>query len=489
MLDVRFSYDPLGNRLTDKYGNYVYDAQKQRLKEDYQYVYLYDNNGNIIYKNSKDSAKLSYQYEYTSTNQLKLIKVLQKTISSPLGEVKKEVFYRYDVLGRRLRKEVIDHENQSDITKNYKIHFIYRGDNIAVELDANDNVLLAQHFHSPLKPDDILKSSYTDRAKELGFVKNAGVFTYIKDHLGTVTEIVDNNGSIKQRYSYTSYGFLRSISNGDGSQDITLNPEVKPYFTYTGREWDSEVGLYYYRARYYDANTGRFLQQDPDPGKLVSPNTFLSKYIYVSNSPVMHNDPTGKFWVLAAMFGVFGKDIQKIAIIGTALVLGAIAGPIVAGYLGLAAGTAGAIVTSTLVGAAAGGTFAAIAYPAAGLGTSEEGFMAGAIAGGLGGLLAGAGAFGKYPVSKFKTGNIVKGINNGINNFIKGLANGPAEGVGNTWTGAEFINPASDFAGFIAGLEPALTGAGIGLGLNAIAYGCASGNCNIPKFPIINDDF
>lgn len=60
-------------------------------------------------------------------------------------------------------------------------------------------------IYSKLKPDDILKSSYTTRAKELGFAKNSGVVTYIKDHLGTVTELTDNNGNIKQRYSYTSY--------------------------------------------------------------------------------------------------------------------------------------------------------------------------------------------------------------------------------------------------------------------------------------------
>lgn len=140
----------------------------------------------------------------------------------------------------------------------------------------------------------------------LGLVKSPGVFTYIKDHLGTVTELADNNGNIKQRYSYTSYGVLRSISSGDGSLDITANPEVKPYFTFTGREWDSEVGLYYYRARYYDANTGRFLQKDPDPGKLSSPNTFLSKYIYAAGNPAMFSDPSGRIAVVYIIGMVIG---------------------------------------------------------------------------------------------------------------------------------------------------------------------------------------
>ncbi|MCL4244488.1 MAG: RHS repeat-associated core domain-containing protein, partial [Candidatus Dadabacteria bacterium] len=36
-----------------------------------------------------------------------------------------------------------------------------------------------------------------------------------------------------------------------------------PYYSYTGREYDAESGLYYYRARYYDPSIGRFLQEDP----------------------------------------------------------------------------------------------------------------------------------------------------------------------------------------------------------------------------------
>lgn len=395
-LNESFSYDPLGNRLTDKHGNYVYDNQKQKLQEDSQYFYLYDNNGNILYKNSKDNAKLSYQYEYSSTNQLRSVRVLQKTVSSPLGEVIKEVFYKYDVLGRRLRKDVVDHVNRTDLKKNYKINFIYQGENIALELDANDNVILAQHYHSPLKSDEILKSSYTERAKDLGFVKSSGVFTYIKDHLGTVTELVDNNGNVKQRYSYTSYGVLRSISSGDGSQDITLNPEVKPYFTYTGREWDSEVGLYYSRARYYDANIGRFLQKDPDPGKLTSPNTFLSKYSYGANMPTMATDPTGKAFFIPLMI-FLGKLVVSAVVSG--LIAGTISG-LIAGAISKGPfwdAFASAFVTGFVAGAAGGAIgFAAggiAAAAGAGAGTAQV----------IGGLATGA--YGGYSAYE-ATGNI-----------------------------------------------------------------------------------
>ncbi len=63
---------------------------------------------------------------------------------------------------------------------------------------------------------------------------------------------------------------------------------------YTGREQDKESGFYYYRARFYDPNTGRFLQKDPEPGKVNFPSTIINSYIYVLNNPVNLLDPTGR---------------------------------------------------------------------------------------------------------------------------------------------------------------------------------------------------
>ncbi|HMN15267.1 MAG TPA: RHS repeat-associated core domain-containing protein [Bellilinea sp.] len=59
-------------------------------------------------------------------------------------------------------------------------------------------------------------------------------------------------------------------------------------YTYTGREWDKETGLYYYRARYYDSIDGRLIQKDP-AGFVDGPNL----YSYVQSNPVNWTDPTG----------------------------------------------------------------------------------------------------------------------------------------------------------------------------------------------------
>jgi RHS repeat-associated protein len=64
----------------------------------------------------------------------------------------------------------------------------------------------------------------------------------------------------------------------------------QPY-TYTGREFDSESGLYYYRARFYDPTTGRFLQKDPIGYK----GSGVNLYTYAFSNPINLNDPLGLY--------------------------------------------------------------------------------------------------------------------------------------------------------------------------------------------------
>jgi len=57
---------------------------------------------------------------------------------------------------------------------------------------------------------------------------------------------------------------------------------------FTGREWDPETGLYYYRARYYDPKIGRFISEDP-----IGFAAGTNFYNYVENNPVRYTDPYG----------------------------------------------------------------------------------------------------------------------------------------------------------------------------------------------------
>jgi RHS repeat-associated protein len=85
------------------------------------------------------------------------------------------------------------------------------------------------------------------------------------------------SANLAASYVYDSFGKLTA------STGTVTNP-----FEYTGREFDPETGLYYYRARYYDPVMGRFLSEDPSGAA-----SGLNLYRYVSNNPVNLYDPTG----------------------------------------------------------------------------------------------------------------------------------------------------------------------------------------------------
>ncbi|MEK6627649.1 MAG: RHS repeat-associated core domain-containing protein, partial [Bdellovibrionota bacterium] len=297
-----FSYDALGNRLTYNSTASTYDNSGQRIQDDGQYTYVYDANGNIIYKSNKANG-ISYAFEYSALNQLKKVTVT----STPLnGNVLKILEYKYDPVGRRILRQVTDN---IDANKSKTQKFYYDGENILAEVDANNN-LTVSYTHSPLRSDDVLGAKFTSAAVSSGLAASAGNVYYLKDHLNTVNEITNANGDIVQKMDYSAFGVLRSVKDSNGTEVGFENAPVRTSFTYTGREFEPELNMYYYRARYYDPSTGRFLQQDPDPGKLTNPNTFLSKYIYAGNSPVMLSDPSGLSW-LSDVF-----DYLAVAVVG-----------------------------------------------------------------------------------------------------------------------------------------------------------------------------
>ncbi len=101
--------------------------------------------------------------------------------------------------------------------------------------------------------------------------------------MGSITSLSDETGNIAQTYKYDSFG---NITSQTGTID-------QP-FTYTAREFDSESGLYYYRARYYDTSVGRFISKDQIGlvpfGLEIGIN---HSYVYVGNNPVNFTDPLG----------------------------------------------------------------------------------------------------------------------------------------------------------------------------------------------------
>jgi len=107
--------------------------------------------------------------------------------------------------------------------------------------------------------------------------KDNKTYYYHYDGLGSVIALTDKNQKITDSYSYDSFGNLKRQGN-----------KVKNSYAYTGREFDKETGLYYYRNRYYDSKIGRFITTDP-----IGYAGGINLYAYVGNNPVNWIDSYG----------------------------------------------------------------------------------------------------------------------------------------------------------------------------------------------------
>ncbi len=252
-----YNYDPVGNRLRrdGQSVDAIFDAAN-RLLEDQNFTYDYDPNGNLTQKTEKvDGATTTYTYD--AENRL-------TRIDFPGGRFAE---YRYDGLGRRIEKN-----DNGQITR-----YVYDNEDILFEFDGA-NTLLARYTHGP----DIDEPLVMERdVNGNGGFEATERFSYHADGLGSVTELTDSTGAAARAYVYDSFGQITQ-------QAGTLQ---NPY-TYTGREFDAESGLYYYRARYYDARVGRFLQEDPVSRNIRQPAA-LNLYPYVNNNPLNFVDPSG----------------------------------------------------------------------------------------------------------------------------------------------------------------------------------------------------
>jgi len=129
------------------------------------------------------------------------------------------------------------------------------------------------------------------------------------DCLGSVTALSDDNGNIVERYSYDVFG--EATIRDKNNSVVSVSSVANPYY-FTGRRYDDETDLYYYRARYYHPEIGRFMQVDPvatylqllsarestlknDDGRYVSMRTIRLFLRFNSLGRWLRSHPYGRF--------------------------------------------------------------------------------------------------------------------------------------------------------------------------------------------------
>src|SRR5947207_1013822 len=197
-----------------------------------------ENNGNLISK----TGGTTYSWDFEN----------RLTRVAPSGG--SQVNFKYDPMGRRIQK------SSSSGTVNY----IYDHAYVLEEVDTAGT--LVTRYTQNLGIDERLVT-----------LKSGTASYYEADGLGTITSLSNSSGALAKTYIYDSFGRLFSSSG----------PASNPY-GFTGRELDSETGLQYYRARYYDPAIGRFLSEDP-----IRFQAGMNFYAYVGNSPLNAIDPSG----------------------------------------------------------------------------------------------------------------------------------------------------------------------------------------------------
>jgi RHS repeat-associated protein len=167
------------------------------------------------------------------------------------------VSFLYDPFGRRIQKKLTQ---GASTTTNY----LYDDSDLIEEIDSSGTVI-ARYTQGPRIDEPLAE------------LRSGTTSFYEADGLHSATSLSNSTGALANTYTYDSYGKLTA------STGTVTNP-----LTYTGRDFDSETAIYYYRARYYEPATGRFISEDP-----IRFKGGIDFYSYALSSPTNLTDPMG----------------------------------------------------------------------------------------------------------------------------------------------------------------------------------------------------
>jgi RHS repeat-associated protein len=242
----------------------------------------HDSNGNVV----NDGVR-KFEYNYKNL----IVKVRWANDSSLVAT------YKYDAEGRRVGKAVVSGPFERYLrSRAREAEGSHRKGNNPGKGARYDMSQVVSVYDSG----DVWKQSFVwgEEIDQIEVLEQADLLDYDGDQntteltrsfyhrnaLGSVMEISDANQAIVASYRYNPYGAM-TITRGGQTQ--TSDP-LGQHWGYTGRFYDEESELWYYRARYYDPWRGRFVERDP-AGYSEGP----SLYSYVACKPSNFTDPTG----------------------------------------------------------------------------------------------------------------------------------------------------------------------------------------------------
>jgi RHS repeat-associated protein len=263
-----FNYDPLGNRKQVNTDGILTTYASNEMNE-YTSISgisdpVYDANGNLI-----EDGTFTYQYDYEN-----------RLTSVNSGGI---AIYEYDPLGRRISKT----------TTAGTTRYFYDGARVIQEKDGSGNLKASYLYGAWI--DDII-------------VMQRGVndYYYHTNSQGSVIALTNTSGNPEEYYEYDAYGKVKFFDNN--YSELSNSAVGNPYL-FTGRRLDEEIGLYYYRYRYYEPNHGRYISRDPI-GIWADNKNLGNGYTYVGNNTKNFIDPYGLTTVTVNVNPIYDKDFK-----------------------------------------------------------------------------------------------------------------------------------------------------------------------------------
>jgi RHS repeat-associated protein/uncharacterized repeat protein (TIGR01451 family) len=206
------------------------------------------------------------------------------------------VNYQYDGLGRRIGRSANGVTTQ----------FLYDNQDVVEDISGDGNTV--NYLNGP---------GLDQKLRQLNST-TGDLLYFLQDRLGSTIALTDVMGIVVEREQYDAYG-------GSPGSNLTR-------YLYTGRESDVTTGLIYYRARYYNPATGRFLNEDP----MGFSGSGVNFYEYAANSPLNFIDPFGySFWSCFGSGLLNGIITTAIVVVATTAIvaIAPVAAPIITGAL------------------------------------------------------------------------------------------------------------------------------------------------------------